>query len=207
MKVFRGDDMIKADFESIVLQELKNGNVSNIPEVISLYSSEHIDYHALIITPVGDSVLPCSFDVTPRMLVTLLEVIEHVHTIGWIHRDIKPDNIFLNSNDKTMIILNDWSSAVRRDTAESEYVGTCLYGDGPTRLNFHSPTPQLDLKCFLKTVFCLIKQRQHMVKNQQEAIQYWENVETIYPRFKYAMELAENNQYNQLKEALLLNIC
>jgi serine/threonine protein kinase len=38
-----------------------------------------------------------SFDDATTVLRALLEVVEYCHTNGWIHRDIKPDNIILQS--------------------------------------------------------------------------------------------------------------
>jgi serine/threonine protein kinase len=200
MKVFRGDAMALAAMERNVLTELNHSSVNNIPMFKELY--EGADFRALILTPLGMSALPCAVDadVTPRMLVSLLGVIEHVHSLGWIHRDIKPANTYLDQRDNSRIVLNDWSSAARANV-ECDFVGTRLFCDEPGGSRKHTPEPRLDLRCFVRTAFCLSKQRLPPVDDTPTAVQnHWNRVGEEYPQFSQAMDLANAVNYKQLAD-------
>lgn len=200
--------MNMAEGERDLLLALSAQSVGNIPLFRELYSCEA--FHALILTPLGLPVLPCPIhaDITPAMLVTLLRVIRKVHNMGWIHRDIKPDNIYLDQGSLSHIVLNDWSSAARAST-ECAFVGTHLFGDPPPPagdIQNHTPTPRLDLRCLVKTSFCLSKQRSPLVKDDCHAIQqYWERVQRDYPMFSSALRFADAVNYDEL-EKLFLNV-
>lgn len=203
MKVFRGDTMHMAETERNVLNSLSGGGVTNTPTFRALFVQA--SFRALILTPLGMSVLPCpiSVYVTPNMLVTLLQVVQKAHGLNWIHRDIKPDNIYLDREDASRIILNDWSSAVRADV-ECDYVGTRLFADGPNALNRHKPENRLDLRSLVKTAFCLSKQRIPTVEDSAVAVrEYWDRVKLQFPLFRKAMDLADAgtaDSYDKLAE-------
>lgn len=203
LKVFRGDIMHMAMTERDVLTSLSEGGVSNIPSFRELHFSP--DFHALILTPLGVPVLPCplSADITPYMLVTLLNVVQMAHGLNWIHRDIKPDNIYLARADPSRIVLNDWSSAAPANV-ECDYVGTRLFGDGPSANNKHRPDQRLDLRSLVKTVFCLSKQRMPTVEDNDGAVkQYWDRVAQQSPQFLKAINFADEgtaDSYDKLAE-------
>jgi serine/threonine protein kinase len=122
-----------------------------------------------------------------------------VHNIGWIHRDIKPDNIYFDSGETSRIVLNDWSSAVRVGI-ECAFVGTLLFGDPPNENGIHIPTPQLDMRSLVRTAFCLSKQRLPWVKEDPfEILQYWERVGKDHPLFATAMDKATIADYDSLE--------
>mmetsp|Transcript_15453 Transcript_15453/g.22689 ORF Transcript_15453/g.22689 Transcript_15453/m.22689 type:complete len:540 (+) Transcript_15453:114-1733(+) len=198
-KIFRGDAKGLAIAERNILTDLNVINAWNIPVCRELHVFE--DFNALIITPLGTSVLPCTVHtyISPRMIVTLLEVIQSVHNRGWIHRDIKPDNIYFDKDDTTRIVLNDWSSAVKRGT-ECDFVGTRIFGDPPDIHGKHMPTPKLDLRSLVRTAFCLSKQRLPLVEDDTIAVQqFWEGVKKDYAIFATAMELADSSNYDGLE--------
>lgn len=191
MKVFMGDTRHMAEKERDVLNSLSGGGVTNTPMFRELFVQAN--FSALILTPLGVSVLPCplSAQVTPNMLVTLLQVVQKAHDLNWIHRDIKPDNIYLDNQNTSRIILNDWSSAVPAGF-ECDYVGTRLFADGPNALNKHTPDNRLDLRSLVKTVFCLLKQRIPSVEDNEVAVrEYWDKVTLQFPLFRKAMDLAD----------------
>lgn len=208
LKVFRGNIMHMATIERNVLTSLSEGGVINIPSFKELHL--FADFHALILTPIGLPVLPCPVgaDVTPNMLVTLVNVVKMAHNLNWIHRDIKPDNIFLVRADTSRIVLNDWSSAVPANV-ECDYVGTRLFGDGPGANNKHTPDRCLDLRSLVKTAFCLYKQRMPTAEDNATAVQqYWDGVKQKAPLFRKAMDLADAgtaDSYDRLAE-LFANI-
>lgn len=203
LKVFWGNIMHMATTERAVLTALSEGGVTNIPSFKELHCFDK--FYALILTPLGIPVLPCpvSADVTPSMLVALLNVVQMAHNLNWIHRDIKPDNIYLVRADPSRIVLNDWSSAVPANV-ECDYVGTRLFGDGPGANKKHTPDQRLDLRSLVKTAFCLSKQRMPTVEDDDEAVQqYWTLVERQSPLFLKAMNFADAgtpNSYLDLTE-------
>eukprot|EP00597_Dinobryon_sp_UTEXLB2267_P004319 CAMPEP_0170072714 /NCGR_PEP_ID=MMETSP0019_2-20121128/10299_1 /TAXON_ID=98059 /ORGANISM="Dinobryon sp., Strain UTEXLB2267" /LENGTH=488 /DNA_ID=CAMNT_0010281855 /DNA_START=287 /DNA_END=1753 /DNA_ORIENTATION=- len=200
IKIFRGDTKHLAMTEQSILTELNDINVENIPVFRELHVS--VDFNALILTPLGTSVLPCTVHpyVSPGMIVTLLQVIRAVHKFGWIHRDIKPDNIFFDKIEGSRIVLNDWSSAVKVGS-EYNFVGTLLFGDPPDMHGKHTPTTKLDLRSLVRTAFCLSKQRLPVVEDNVVAIQqYWEKVRIDHAPFAVAMNLADSSDYDALEE-------
>jgi serine/threonine protein kinase len=138
------------------------------------------------------------------MLMTLVNVLKHVHKIGFVHRDVKPDNIYIDRKNKQHIILNDWSSAVKMNI-ECDLVGTILFSDPPTTINSnkHIPLPQLDLHSFVRTVFCLTKQRLPFIEinEPRQVNEYWQSIENTYCGFEEAMILAEKLDYDNMVES------
>lgn len=187
----------------IGLNSLSGGGVTNIPTFRAFFVQAN--FSALIITPLGMSVLPypVSACVTPNMLVTLLQVVQKAHGLNWIHRDIKPDSIYLDREDASRIILNDWSIAVRADV-ECDYLCTRLFADGPNALNRHTPENRLELRSLVKTAFCLSKQRIPTVEDYKVAMrEYWDRVKLQFSLFRKAMDLADAgtaDSYDKLAE-------
>jgi len=199
MKIFKGAAISLADVERTVLIDLGR-TLSNIPLYRDLYQGE--EFCALILTPIGFPVLPCAMQtgITPKMLITLLDVVRVAHELGWIHRDIKPDNIYLDQNDSSRIVLNDWSSAAKQGE-ECRYVGTSLFGDTPGASGRHTPEPRLDLRALVRTAYCLCRQRLPYVEDKHEAIEeYWAKIAADRPIFSKALEFADAIDYKGLEE-------
>ena len=205
LKVFRGNMAHMAVTERTVLTSLSTRSVINIPSFREIHICDN--FSALILTPVGVPVLPCPIHavVTPSMCVALLQVVRTAHSLDWIHRDIKPDNIYLDQGDTSRIVLSDWSSAVRANV-ECDYVGTRLFGDGPddANNNKHTPDQCLDLRSLVKTVFCMTTQRIPAVEDNDAAVRHhWIGVKKQFPGFRKAMDLADNAKYDELVEVLM----
>lgn len=70
-----------------------------------------------------------------EILSRLLPVIEHIHQKGFIHRDIKPDNIILRSTDNRPVLIDfgavkDYElTLIREGTARTAFIGTRGYYD------------------------------------------------------------------------------
>jgi eukaryotic-like serine/threonine-protein kinase len=84
-----------------------------------------------------------------RLATSVLEGLEHAHRAGVVHRDVKPDNIFLHrtSTDLTVPKVVDFGVAHvilgRRVTGRS-FVGTPRYA-APEQVRGERPTPRTDI--------------------------------------------------------------
>lgn len=185
---------------------LLNGILKQIVNVPKIIDTIHTDtFGALVIAPLGVSCLPCPLEsnITPRMLISILKSLQTAHQLNIIHRDVKPDNLYLNRMDNNEIILNDWSSSVEKGFTYP-YEGTPLYGDPPELDGTHIPSVALDLRSFVRTAFSLSKQRIPLVENTHPtAQQYWAQVEKDYPQFQNAMTAASSENYRTLETLLL----
>lgn len=114
--------------------EAKALQALNHPGILTLVDSDLTGPSPYIVTPLFDSALTAaaiSRLSTPERLSLILKVAEAVgaaHTIGIVHRDIKPDNVFLRS-DSHEPVVGDWGLAILLDegerlTATAEVVGS-----------------------------------------------------------------------------------
>jgi serine/threonine protein kinase len=204
IKIYDGshDVLLMACREWGVLRELREAGIQHVPEPMELLR----EVPALIVTPIGVPVLPCPIHVrlTNSMFVTLLEVVRVAHRLGWGHRDIKPDNIYLDCGDLTKIVLNDWSSAARLGEV-CQFVGTKYFGDRPDEENNHIPHQRLDLRSLVRTVYCLVHQRiQDVNVDEDGAIEtFWCNVAQENFAFRQALTFADEMNYEELSKCFL----
>eukprot|EP01035_Chromulina_nebulosa_P027675 gene27675-36429_t len=194
LKVFQAHTAHMAFTERTVLTSLNAAGISNVPVFRELHICD--GFNALMLTPIGEPVLPCPAhaDLTPTMIAILLETVQEAHSLNWIHRDIKPE-----------LFLIDWSSAARANI-ECDFIGTRIFGDAPNAYNRHTPDPSLDLRCLVKTVYCLSKQRMPVVReNAADVHEYWARVKYQVPLFRKAMGLADAVKYDELAD-LFMNV-
>lgn len=106
---------------------------------------------ALLATPVGRPVWPVKDGVHARVpdYLKLLAVLQHAHGRGICHRDVKPQNIFID--DEGNVIFSDWGSAAM--TGElTTWAGTKYFY---TPQDEHWPSPAEDLVAYVLTIFVL----------------------------------------------------
>ncbi|HRO95184.1 protein kinase [Citricoccus sp.] len=85
-----------------------------------------------------------------RMLLQLLDALDHVHHAGWIHRDVKPANILLEPTGEGMphLRLGDFGIAVREDDPRFTTLGWVNGTPGylaPEAMDLAAPAPAQDL--------------------------------------------------------------
>ncbi len=98
------------DNERNALTKLMQMEESRVPHVRD--SAECASGFVLVLDRVGTPVrpVPGGFPVAGRHLAALVGALHTAHGCGIAHRDVKPQNIFLDNNDG--IFLNDWGSVI-----------------------------------------------------------------------------------------------
>ena len=155
-KVYNDNDSYEN--EKAMLTSLNMWKVNHVPvivEDIEAESSVDNSKKCLIVTPVGRTVCPCSKDTGDNYaygnkIIPLIDILQVVHNKGYVHRDIKPNNIYFDN--KGDILLNDWASATEINS--KIIVGTPPYS------NPKDSTALNDLHALVKTSYTFITQRE-----------------------------------------------
>ena len=188
--------------ENQTLCALNSIGVRNIPVV-----EKFIDFsenYVLIISPVGLPILPTPFnlEMTPQLICTLLEVLKCAHDHGIVHRDVKPENIYLHF-ETSEVILGDWGSAAELGK-HCQYEGTPLYGEQKTA--YHTPSAALDLCSLVKTAFVLKQQhnpRCYYPRSWTHIEEYWNHIADTFPGFAHLITCANSGNHAGLRELFM----
>jgi eukaryotic-like serine/threonine-protein kinase len=130
--------------------EVKDGGISGEAQPRPYFVMESLNGMPLrdllrhVKAPGGVGVLPAL-----RIMTGVLDGLEHAHRAGVIHRDIKPDNIFLHrtSTDHTVPKILDFGIAhllMAQRTTGNYFLGTPRYA-APEQLRGDAPTARTDI--------------------------------------------------------------
>jgi eukaryotic-like serine/threonine-protein kinase len=128
--------------------EVRDGGISGEGQPRPYFVMESLDgmplRELLRHAPGGVGIMPAL-----RIMTGVLEGLEHAHRGGVIHRDIKPDNIFLHrtSTDLTVPKILDFGIAhllMAQRTTGRYFLGTPRYA-APEQLRGDAPTPRTDI--------------------------------------------------------------
>ncbi len=99
-----------------------------------------------------------------KLMESVCMALGHMHDRGWIHKDVKPDNILMNKGSEVRLI--DFSLSVRKtsglasmlDRKSKTIQGTRSY-IAPETIRKQTPTPQTDLYSLGVTLFEILTGR------------------------------------------------
>ncbi|CAG8808343.1 2530_t:CDS:1, partial [Gigaspora rosea] len=195
--------------EADALEFLNSQNIPNVPTYIA-----H-DNNSIIIRPVCKQIgkqIGNQFQVFHAQ--QLLHLLKRIHRLGIYHRDVRPENILLNTKDNELI-LADWGSAIQysRNTGAVEYEGTILFASPDILSNnfdLYIPKASDDLHSFIRTIYILHNPSKMPTipegnfKSKAIAIKkYWDdkvNVKLGGPFWKEMIDAATNENYDVLEK-------
>ncbi|MEX5301557.1 serine/threonine-protein kinase [Kocuria sabuli] len=129
------------------------------PHVLAPYGWAAEDAHVVIAMPLihGGTLESALLDngaasaqLTEEVLAQLLRALQFVHAQGWVHRDVKPGNLMLDSTGtgRPHVFLSDFGIAVRVQDARLTRTGTVVGTPGylpPEVYGLADPDPAQDL--------------------------------------------------------------
>ena len=178
------------DNEAEILEKLHP--MSNIPSVVRKVKLKHGP--TLVLRPAANKVLPISNGVrcSKSDFIKLLHVLKNAHQLKICHRDVKPENIFKDSEGN--IILNDWGSAA----IIGKYVlwaGTLWFYNQP-ETEKHYPQPADDLIALVRTAFLM----HSMIFPPDWSRDRIEHILSSSSLWSRALKFAESCDYDELRD-------
>lgn len=167
MKLLLPDSLKDPAAKSILKHEFKVGMCFEHPTMIRYHKLEVSRDHGFFImdyfrAPSLKTQITANLPETQSRLKKIIEALcqafVHMHEKGWLHRDIKPDNILVNKTGEVRVI--DFSLAARIKTGvmklvagkQKNIMGTRTY-IAPEVILKHSPMPQSDIYSLGVTIF------------------------------------------------------
>lgn len=159
MKLLLPDALKDAEAKGVLKHEYKVGAALEHPNFVRFHKIEMTRDHGFFImdyfrAPSLKAQISANLPETQSRLKKMVEAVcqayVHMHEKGWLHRDIKPDNILMNKTGEVRVI--DFSLAVRNATGvmkllagkQKNIMGTRTY-IAPEIILRRPPTPQSDI--------------------------------------------------------------
>jgi serine/threonine protein kinase len=154
----------RGDGRRRVLREAQAAARLNHPGIVTLYEMGEEDGNALLVTELvdGDTLERLSREGTlsdrqvGEIGADLCEALDHAHTRGVVHRDIKPQNVLVGNDDEAGAKLMDFGIARLADaaalTAPGDVVGTLAYMS-PEQAEGRAAGPEADVYSLALTLY------------------------------------------------------
>jgi serine/threonine protein kinase len=120
------------------------------------------------------SVYPMPVRQLHRIIEQAASALEHMHEKGWVHRDVKPENILVNKTGEVRVI--DYALAMRPFSALKKLLGAKAPRQGtpsymsPEQIRCEPPTPSADIYSFGITCYELTCGRPPFRGNSQSEL-------------------------------------
>ncbi|KAL9657708.1 hypothetical protein ABK040_005061 [Willaertia magna] len=116
LKLFYKHKEKSVDHECKIIDILKEKGIKNVPEVIKKTET------FVLLKRYNKLASP-----SPQQANQLIDALEEIHRLGFMHRDIRPDNIM--QDDDGTVILIDWSFSLTKEEAKSGcgFTGTIAF--------------------------------------------------------------------------------
>jgi serine/threonine protein kinase len=209
VKIFRGHnckDIIER--EGHILRLLADLGVTNVPHFEeSCELSDGSPAMALIETPIGTPLWNFharlyDVEVSSQHICDLVDTLGQAHSLGFVHRDVKPDNIFMYEG---RIILNDWG-LVRRQNEHCEWAGTAVYGVKPandTEAAAYRPQFSHDLVALVRSAYVIFFRTHPILEEDQTVSSFWETKFTPPSLWRLLVTAAASSEYDTMKHLLV----
>lgn len=147
-----------------VLREAQAAARLNHPGIVTLYEMGEEDGHALLVTELveGETLAELSAAATladreiGEIGADLCEALDHAHSRGVVHRDVKPQNVIVAAGGETAAKLMDFGVARLADgaalTAPGDVVGTLAYM-APEQAEGGAVGPEADVYSLALTLY------------------------------------------------------
>jgi len=159
----------------------------------------------LLIEPVG---VPFNCNLYGCHVAQIIQVLKVAHDAGYVHRDIRPENLLRVSDEQALVI--DWGFAERVDF-KGPYRGTLHFAsdavlDDLLSNGVHKVSRQDDLHSLVRAVYAIMHKDAINPLLQLEEFDrikgFWQE-KFKKKKWKDFEEIAENADYDLLKEALI----
>jgi len=193
--------------EDAVCEARNLRRVSDIPHVPRLIEEGE---GALILEPRAHEIIPGSLQ--RKHVLQILDVLKQTHSLGLVHRDLRPSNLLLVIGQEDDILLNDWGAAADRDVP-APYSGTLWHASERVLKNLlqgefeFAPNPSDDLESLVKTVFVLVFPRSAappafptpFEQSHAQTVLEWWQARALPPFWQKLLEDARASKYEELR--------
>lgn len=196
--------LYEQEYEDVATTErdalLRLAENKHVPRVVGFVRALS-GYALLAVRPVGRKILPWTNGtvLSGYEFCTLLSVVKFAHDKGIIHRDIKPDNIFVDAAG--CVILNDWGSSSAIGVS-SMWAGTKAYTEEKPSGGVHVPNITSDLVSLARTVYSISKQLLPVGDEDGDTDPYWINAAAKSAMFAEMLTHARRGSYEDVERCL-----
>ena len=202
VKIFKKNHEKSFCAEKFALEQLQKNKVAGVPTfkaTVKVNNSGDCEVWsgAILVTPKGEPLRTFGLNgelIQGSHLKDLVQIVKAAHDLGLLHRDIKPDNMFLF---KKTFFLNDWSSSIKKDDFDdAPWEGSIGYSvTKDEREEYRWSGKACDLIALVRSSYVLVTKR--VLPSENGSNQF--GPRTVW---KNAFEFAIVEDYDQLGKLL-----